>query len=231
MPFAGGLAGAAGLIAGGGSLLGGLLGGKKSKQEKDLMAQQLQIAKQQESRAQEQFGISKSYLPQFEKNMQSALNQYGVGRRYYGDILRGGETALDALLGPKRNEVNRAYAAARQTDLNTGPRGGGRNQRYQNEDVMRQGNLIDIALQARPEAVKGIIGLGEATGQVGAQFGNLASAYSGQGNAGLTASSSSLASLLGSEQSSQARRAGSLGDLGEGLGNIFSAIGKKKGWF
>lgn len=236
---------ALGAIAGGGGILGGLFGGKKSKQEKALMDEQLKIARSQEARAQEQFGIAKGYLPKFENMLNNAFSQYGQAQgqynqvnKYYTDILKGGEGALNALLGPQRSAVNRAYQSQYQNIAQRGPRGGGTNQQLANADAERQGRLIDIALSARPQAAQGVLQTGQLTADIGnaisglgSQFGNMALGFSGQGNAGLSASSSSISNLLRAEQDASARRAGALGGVGEALGNIFLGVGKKRGWF
>lgn len=241
MGFAGALAG----ISAGSSLLGGLFGGKKSKQEKALMEEQTRIARAQEQRAQEQFGIAKGYLPQFDKMLQQALGQYGraqgqfdTSNKFYQDILKGGEGALDALVGPQRSAVNRAYQSEVNNADQRGPRGGGRNARLQNLDAERQGRLIDIALSGRPMAAQGILQTGQATADIGnaiaglgGQYGNMALGFTGAGNQGLGQASNSISSLLGSEQNAAQRRQGAIGGAGESLGNLFLIFAKKQGWF
>lgn len=242
MGFAAPLVGA---ISGGAGVLGGIFGGKKSKQEKQLMAEQLNLAKMQEARANEQFGIAKGYLPQFDKMLTQALGQYNraqgaydTSQKFYQDILKGGESALDALVGPQRSAVNRAYQSELTGTATRGPRGGGTNQRLQNLDADRQGRLIDIALGARPMAAQGIIQTGQGTADIGnaiaglgSQYGNLALGFTGAGNQSLGQGSNTLSALLGSEQNAAARRAGAIGGAGESLGNLFFLLGRKQGWF
>lgn len=179
-------------IAGGGSLLGGLLGGRQSSQEKALEAQEA-------SNAATGGKFGSEFLTSAQGNLNSAQN-------FWQSILNGNQGSTATALAPTINNINSQSAAAEKSALEFTPRGGGQSEiaasiPYQRANAVT-GAITNLAAQAPNELAQ----IGTAEGSLGT------SALSGS-----TASSASALNFL-QGQSQQAIQTGT--QVGQGLGNL-----------
>ena len=218
-------------VTAGASVIGGLFGNKKSKTQKSLEQQQLELAQEQTAQAREKFNVAKGFLPKIDDYFGQAGQGYRQGGDYYQQLVRGGPGALNALLGPDRSALNKTFNSQVGNLLLQGPRGGGTNAGLANLDANRVGAMLDMILKARPEGIRGLLGTSQALEGLGQNYGNLSLGFAGSSGASLSGAQGGVGSLLANEQVNSQRRSNMWGDIGSGVADLFGALNSKYRWF
>lgn len=211
-------------VTAGASLVGSLFGGKKSKQQKSLEAEQLAIAREQQAQSREKFDFAKGFLPKIDQFFGDATRGYSQARDYYQQLVRGGPGAINALIGPQRGALNREFSSLVGNLLKEGRRGGGTNEMLAGLDAARQGKLLDLILGARPEGIRGVLGTSQAMEGIGQNYGNLGLGFAGSSGASLTGAQSGIQGLLNTEMVSSQRRSKALDDMGATVADLLKSL-------
>jgi hypothetical protein len=217
-------------VTAGASIIGGLLGGKKSKEQKTLETEQAANIRDQRAQAAEKFNLAKGFLPKIDTFFDQASKGYTSARDYYQQLARGGPAAINALIGPQRGALNREFSSVVGNLLNRGPRGGGTNQLLAGMDAQRTGRLLDLILNARPEGTRGLLASSQALEGIGQNYGNLGLGFSGSSAASLGGAQQGIAGLLKTEMASSQRRGQTLAGIGAAVADLVKELDTKYGW-
>lgn len=210
------------MLAGlGGSLLGGLLGNRKSREEKDALAAQAQLQRTQAGALESGVNAANAVLPQgrsFLDLFQSTLNPV---TSYFSRLLSGDRGAMMETLGPEIASTGEAYDQARRTAATSMPRGGLRSSTTGDLLADKTRTISNLFSAVRPMAAQNLM-------QIAPIYGNVGQGLTGQGlfaltNAGFGAGQTG-ANLLnyGQQNREMAFNIGS--QTGRGLFDIFRQL-------
>lgn len=179
-------------IAAGGSIAGGAIAGHKSSQEKSLLGQEAENAKQGGE-------FASQLIPQSTKALGSAQN-------FWQSILNGNQQNTAIELAPTVNNIRSQSRQAEKSALEFLPRGGGQTETlseipYQRANAVT-GAITNLAAQAPNELA-----------QIGLAEGGLA-------DSALNSSTSSAASGLNFLQASSAQAQQTGSSIGSGIGSL-----------
>ncbi len=177
-------------IGAGGSILGGLLGNRKSQQQTDLENAQTENAKSQSA-------LAKLMAQQSSSSYNLGSPAYGHALNYYSTLLNGNKAAVSQAIAPQVGQLSDTYRGAQRGLEQSGVQGPGRDYALGELNRQRAGQIGQLSVGVQPNAAAslgqlGLSGMGQGTGAA-ATSGGLFNGSSG-------AYQSLLNSLLGQNQ-------------------------------
>lgn len=167
------------LVAGGTSLLGGWLAGRKSKEEKRALAAQGEAIQSGQAIQEELQPFRMDFLRRGQGAMGGALD-------YWRRILSGRDEAT-SLLSPEIRQITEGYRGARTASRTLNPRGGGTSamtRRIEEEAI--PGQIGGLLATARPQAAGEVATLGTNMSEIGRGLAGVESGLLGGVGAGST---------------------------------------------